>query len=157
MLKELEVTEIEGKEEEFTQLQVQRQSPVNVPAINLAEMKEMPDLENGVVMMLDLASEYWTPLNIGEAKRLVFVRIDDTQVQDINDPSIVLSLPCAFFLEKDATGIKQIRNGSKRLVAALENLTQGTPLLITYKGKIANKNNAFKSDNWSVKPIIIKL
>ncbi|AXE16244.1 hypothetical protein DR864_00430 [Runella rosea] len=142
---------------EFTDLEVSKPAALNVPTVDLTEMTEMPDLDAGNVMLLDLSSEYWSPLNAGEAKRLLFVKIDNTQVQDINDPNLILHLPCAFFLEKDKSGIKQIRNGSKRLVAALENVPAGMPLLITYKGKIQNKNNAFKSDNWSVKPIIIKI
>lgn len=155
MTNEPVATEVEGQEE-ITDL-VHKPAVLNLPTVDLQTMTEMPDLEAGNVMLLDLSSEYWSPLNSGEAKRLLFVKIDHTQVQDINDPNLILNLPCAFFLEKDKTGIKQIRNGSKRLVAALENVPSGMPLLITYKGKIQNKNNAFKSDNWSVKPIMIKL
>ncbi len=130
---------------------------LSIPTVDLMTMKEMPDLDGAQVLPLDLSSEYWTPLNVGEAKRLIFVKIEDTQVQDINDASVVLNLPCAFFLEKSSDGVKQIRNGSKRLIAALENLTPGTPLQITYRGKIGNKTNAFKSDNWSVKPLMLQV
>lgn len=148
---------VTAKVEEFSDVQVSKPASLNVPTVDLTTMSEMPDLDLGNIMPLDLASEYWSPVNAGEAKRLLFVKLELTKVQDVNDPSIILDLPCAFFLEKDATGTKQIRNGSKRLVAALENVPAGMPLLITYKGKIQNKNNAFKSDNWSVKPIIIKI
>ncbi len=135
----------------------QTQAALNVPTIDIMTMKEMPDLETATVLPLDLSSEYWTPLNVGEAKRLIFVKIENQQVQDMTDPSVVLDLPCAFFLEKTADGVKQIRNGSKRLVAAVENVRQGTPLLVNYRGKVANKNNAYKSDNWSVKPLILNV
>lgn len=130
---------------------------LSIPTIDLMSMKEMPNLEEAAVLPLDLSSEYWTPLNAGEAKRLLFVKIEDTQVQDINDASVVLNLPCAFFLEKSSDGVKQIRNGSKRLIAALENLSGGTPLLVTYRGKIRNKTNSFSSDNWSVKPLMLQI
>lgn len=144
--------------QETVELEVQKKTTLNVPTIDLSTLEQMPDLESGSVLPLDLSSEYWTPLNAGEAKRLIFVKIDFTQVQDINDPDVVVSLPCAFFLEKDGvSGVKQIRNGSKRLVAFLENVPAGTPLLITYKGKVPNKRNALKSDNWSIKPIIVKI
>ncbi len=136
---------------------VQTQAVLNVPTIDIMTMLEMPDLETAKVLPLDLSSEYWTPINIGESKRLIFVKIEIQQVQDMNDPSVVLDLPCAFFLEKTADGVKQIRNGSKRLVAAVENVRQGTPLLVNYRGKVLNRNNAYKSDNWSVKPLILNV
>lgn len=155
----MQSTEIVTEIQEVQDVQIERApSPImNVPTVDIMTMKEMPDLDNAEVLQLDLSSEYWTPLNVGEAKRVVFLKVEETMVQDINDPNVIVSLPCAFFLEKDSNGIKQIRNGSRRLVAAVENVPKGMPLLVTYKGKIRNKNNSFSSDNWSVKPIIIKI
>ncbi|MCP1384869.1 hypothetical protein [Runella salmonicolor] len=153
-----ELQTVETQEVQDVQIERAASSPImNVPTVDIMAMKEMPNLENAEVLQLDLSSEYWSPLNAGESKRVLFVKIEETLVQDVNDANVVISLPCAFFLEKDANGVKQVRNGSKRLVAALENVPQGIPLLITYKGKIQNKNNAFKSDNWSVKPIMIRI
>lgn len=148
---------IASEEVQELQAQIRPNGLANLPTVDLMSMKEMPNLSEADVLPLDLSSEYWTPLNAGEAKRLLFVKIEETMVQDINDPSILLNLPCAFFLEQANDGIKQIRNGSRRLVAALENLTQGTPLLVTYRGKIRNKTNSFSSDNWSIKPLILKV
>jgi hypothetical protein len=136
---------------------VQQTSVLNVPVVDVMTMTEMPDLENAQVLPLDLSSEYWTPVNAGESKRLIFIKIENTQVQDITDPSVILDLPCVYFLEKTDEGVKQIRNGSKRLVAAVENVRQGTPLLLQYRGKVRNKNNSFMSDNWSVKPLILNV
>lgn len=148
---------IASEEVQELQAQIRPNGLANLPTVDLMSMKEMPNLSEADVLPLDLSSEYWTPLNAGEAKRLLFVKIEETMVQDINDPSILFNLPCAFFLEQANDGIKQIRNGSRRLVAALENLTQGTPLLVTYRGKIRNKTNSFSSDNWSIKPLILKV
>ena len=143
--------------EQVTQLQPRQTGMPNLPTVDLMDMKEMPNLSEADVLPLDLSSEYWSPLNAGEAKRLLFVKVEETIVQDVNDPSVLVNLPCAFFLEQASDGVKQIRNGSRRLVAALENLAQGTPLLVTYRGKIRNKTNSFSSDNWSVKPLILKI
>lgn len=137
--------------------EVQVRPKLNVPTVDIMAMTDMPNLEDAAVLPLDLSSEYWTPENAGEAKRVIFVKIEETLVQDVNDPLVVIPLPCAFFLEKTKDGAKQIRNGSKRLIAAIENLASGTPLLISYRGKIRNKTNHFHSDNWSVKPLILSI
>lgn len=137
--------------------EVQVRPKVNVPTVDIMTMTDMPNLEDAAVLPLDLSVEYWTPANAREAKRAIFVKIEEVMMQDINAPEIFAPLPCAFFLEKTEDGVKQFRNGSKRLVAALENVSSGTPLLLTYLGKVRNKTNQFHSDNWSVKPLILSI
>ncbi|RIV19749.1 hypothetical protein DYU11_22735 [Fibrisoma montanum] len=136
---------------------------LDVQAFDLTN-NNLPDLESAHEMPLDFMSDYWTPENIGESKRVFFVKIDKSLVRDINDAEVVHELPCAFFLERTPKGeVRQIRNGSKRLVGALEvayeqaMIQRGTPLLITYLGKKSNKTNSFKSDNWSIKPLVINV
>jgi len=117
--------------------------------------KELPDLDNMEAAKFDLMSDYWTPEVKGEFKRVVFTHIDSRMVRGENDE--LIELKCAYFLEQVAKGdYKQISNGSKRLVGAIENaqIQKGTALLITYMGKRSNTTNSFKSDYWSVKPLI---
>lgn len=119
----------------------------------------LPNLQDQFdAIPLDLMADYWTPEKVGEQKRVFFVEIKDRPVLDQNTGEI-LDLECAFFLEQTKDGdIVQTSNGSKRLVGALisNQVQKGTALLITYLGKKKNKNNAYSSDNWSVKPLIIR-
>lgn len=120
----------------------------------------LPDLSTAVEMPLDLMSDYWTPENAGEFKLVFFDRIDVSQVLTQDDTPTMIDLECAYFLEQDGKGeIKSIRNGSKRLVGALlaQQVQRGTALKITYMGKKKNRSNAFKSDSWSIKPLILNI
>lgn len=120
---------------------------------------DLPDLDEADVVPLDLASSYWTPQQPGEFKRVYFDDIKVMQVQDNNDKEVVFDLPCAFFFEKTKGEVKTYCNGSKRLVAIMErnHIERGTPILITYLGKKRNSTNSFMSDDWSVKPLILKI
>jgi hypothetical protein len=104
----------------------------------------------------DLMSDYWSPMDRGETRRVLFDRIQPMGVLDQSTGELV-EMDCAFFFyqEQPQGPIKQIRNGSKRLVGAIQsfNIPRLTPLLIKYLGKIKNKNNANLSDNWSITPL----
>lgn len=117
---------------------------------------KLPDLSKAKVLPLDLMSDYWTPEKEGEKKRLFFQRIDIRDVLD-QETEEVFKLECAFFVEKVNGDIKSVVNGSKRLVGSIEanQIKPGTPLQITYLGKRSNVTNSYKSDNWSIKPLII--
>lgn len=117
----------------------------------------LPDLDKAEVLPLDLMSDYWTPEKEGETKRVFFQRIGIRDVLD-QETEEVFQLECAFFVEKVKGDIKSVVNGSKRLVGSIEanNIQHGTPLQITYLGKRNNSTNAYKSDNWSIKPLIVK-
>lgn len=116
------------------------------------EAKELP---------IDLSSSYWTPETVGESKRGFYQRIEQaTYVNEATEETIIL--PCVILIAQDATGnVTTIRNGSKRLVASIEEavndgrISEGMPLQITYLGDEKNKTNAFKSARWSVKPLIV--
>jgi len=120
----------------------------------------LPDLnnENAQTLPIDLMADYWTPESIGEQKRVFFIEIKNRLVLDQSSGELI-DLECAFFIEQTKENeLIQISNGSKRLVGALSSneIRKGTPLLITYMGKKRNKSNGFSSDNWSVKPLIIR-
>ena len=119
----------------------------------------LPDLADAEEVPFDLMADYWTPENKGEFKKVYFDCIKVRPVRDQEDPEAVIDLPCAFFFEKDANGIRSISNGSKRLVGVIEAyaIPRGTPLLITYLSKKDNNTNDFQSDRWSVKPLILKV
>lgn len=126
---------------------------VRPSALGLQQMEvgAIDMLEDAVEIPVDLMTDYWSPVNKGESKRVLFDCIDVTEVPDPN--GVAIELECAFFYVKENNEVHRIRNGSKRLVGALHNMPRGTALVITYNGKVKNKNNAFLSDSWSIKPL----
>jgi hypothetical protein len=125
-------------------------------------LEELPNLQGAKILPIDLTSEYWTPEKEGETKLCFFQDIKSSSYTD-EQTGETIELPCIIFLEQKETGeLKTFRNGSKRLVASLQSamnsgkIVAGTPLRIEYLGKQKNSTNAFKSDIWSVKPLIIQ-
>jgi len=120
---------------------------------------DLPDLYEATEIPIDLMSDYWTPETTGEAKFVFFDKIGFAKVIDQQSGDII-DLECAFFVEqKENKELRSIRNGSKRLVGACValNLENGTALKITYKGKKKNRTGPNSSDNWSIKPLLIKI
>ena len=122
---------------------------------------EIPELAAAREVPADLTSEYWTPEKEGEY-RLVFYQNVEPSIYVDEASGEEVELSCAILIQqKEDLSLVTIRNGSKRLVAALEDaeisqkIQKGTPLKITFLGKQKNKNNAFLSDRWSVRPLSI--
>ncbi len=66
----------------------------------------------------------------------------------------------AQFAENVDGNLRAVRNGSRRLVGIFESFSAsikpGDAFEITYLGKKKNVSNSYKSDNWSVKRLIVK-
>jgi len=140
-------------------LELRKDANVAFPAYDLT--KEIPDLNKAVVLPADLTSEYWTPELEGEYKNVFYQEVKQSTYTDDNTGESI-ELPCVVMVEQTANGtLKTFRNGSKRLVASIEEavtqgkILQGTPLRIVYLGKKKNDTNAYLSDRWSIKPLII--
>lgn len=124
-------------------------------------MGKLPNLQEAKVIPADLTSEYWTPEKEGEFKLTFFQEIKSSTYTD-EKTGETIELPCVVLLEQKPSGeLKTIRNGSKRLVASLEDalhagkISVGTPIRVEYLGKQKNATNAFQSDRWSVKPLLV--
>lgn len=120
---------------------------------------DLPDLNQAEAAPLELNGEYWTPQKEGETRRMFFNELRAEITTDMASGKDV-ELLVAYFVEV-ADGAKHVvRQASRRLTAVLEarskEIVSGTPLQITYLGKIKNKTNSFMSDAWSIKPLIIK-
>lgn len=122
---------------------------------------QLPNLNEATEINADFTSEYWTPEVIGEEKRCFFQGIENSTYTDEKTGESI-ELPCVILVSQDEKGVlKTIRNGSVRLVSTIGDnvekgiIVKGTPLKIVYNGKKKNKNNAFSSDVWSIKPLII--
>ena len=122
---------------------------------------ELPNLRKAQIIPADLTSEYWTPTENGEFKLVFFQEIKHSTYTD-EKTGETIELPCVVLIEQNEKGdLKTIRNGSKRLVASLDDaakdgkISTGTPLKIEYLGKQKNATNGFQSDRWSVKPLFV--
>lgn len=138
----------------------QEKATHDAPKATVVNLEEgnLPSLEEAREFPVDLMSDYWTPENPGETKRVYFDKIANREVLD-QESGEVVELECAYFLEQTEEGVKTISNGSKRLVGALSNyeIKRGTPLQITYKGKKRNRSNQYMSDNWSIKILTLNV
>ena len=130
-------------------------------------INSLPDLSSATEEPIELGYLYWTPVNIGEFKRGVVIGIENSYYDKVDDKTgevTELELPCCIFAEQkpDGTWIK-ISNGSKRLVAVIEQclktgsiIAGQTPIQIKYCGKKKNSTNGFSSDTFEVKPLLFK-
>lgn len=134
---------------ELTQTQQNTPTPI--------DLETLPDLSKAKESTVDLIPEYWTPETPGETKRLFFAGLANVEDTD-EETGETRTRPTVYFYEKAGGELKLISNASKRLLGAFESgaIQQGQPIVVTYLGKIANKTNAFKSDNWKVKKLIVE-
>lgn len=121
-------------------------------------LANLPDLSSAEAAPVELLGEYWSPTTPGESKRVFFI---DMVVTNSIDPASgeTVELTSVRFLEKQGDAFRTIRNSSKRLVAAFEVFSgdiKGKPFEVRYEGKKRNSTNSFMSDNWSVRPLIVK-
>lgn len=125
-----------------------------------ANPNNLPDLSKSKEAGMDLVSEYWSPQEKGETKRMFYTHtgvgvFPDTETGEEKE------LTCAFFVEVVDGTKKAICNGSKRLVGAISDakkqfgLSAWSPLQVTYLGKKKNATNSYLSDTWSVKPLYV--
>lgn len=118
----------------------------------------LADLSKAVPEPVEMAGDYWSPEKEGETKRLFFAGLGIEQAVNM-DTGETVELPTARFVESKGNDLRVIRNSSRRLVGIFESfaatIKEGDAFEIKYLGKIKNKNNGFKSDNWSVKRLVI--
>ena len=136
----------------------QNQNAVVAEERNLA-FTNLPDLSKAEVAPVELAGEYWSPVDVGEKKRVFFVGITEETVVEM-ETGENRQLTVVKFVENVDGDLRALRNGSRRLVGIFEQFAStikpGDAFEITYLGKKKNQNNSFKSDNWSVKNLIIR-
>lgn len=129
---------------------------------SLAVISGLPNLHEAETSPREMSSTYWTPEKEGEYKVGVVMALKEESYQN-ESTGEVIQLPCMIMLSQEQDGsFNTIRNGSKRLVATIENaiesgelILERTPVRITYSGKSKNKTNSYLSDRWSVKPILL--
>lgn len=114
----------------------------------IIKLETLSDLSEYEPDSVDLVPEYWSPSEQHETRKLYYYKCGVQPVSDFNDETKTVELRCAIFV--DPSGPTTVVNGSKRLVAAVENLTEGTPVQITYLGREKNKTNSNQSDRWKV-------
>ncbi len=120
-------------------------------------LQNAESLDTATVSAVDLVVEYWSPENAGDKRRCFFYGFRNETVMS-PDNGNEIDLLTAVFVRRENGNNVFFKNSSRRLTGVLEslNIAQGTPLEITYLGKKRNKTNAFTSDTWSIRPLIIK-
>ena len=106
-------------------------------------------LKNYKASGLNLSSVYWTPQQLDESKRLVY--IDIKTVEHVNEETGETKvLPTVIFADPETKEV--IHQASSRLVGIFqrEQPEPGTPFEILYKGKVKNQTNSYQSDSWAV-------
>lgn len=128
--------------------------------MELIKLTEIPDLQSDYEPdSVDLSTEYWTPEEEGEQRRMIFWGIGPRSVADHNDSESEVMLECALFVSPATDGGHcTVANGSKRLVAIFKSceIARGTPVQVTYAGKKKNRTNSNMSDQWSVQTLARK-
>tara|TARA_R110002051_G_scaffold224048_1_gene287253 strand:+ start:7854 stop:8276 length:423 start_codon:yes stop_codon:yes gene_type:complete len=130
---------------------------------SLVAINSMPNLHEKETSPIEFSNVYWTPEKEGEFKLGVVVDIRMETFPDAQNPEKDKDLLCIVMLcQNEDLTITSMSNGSKKLVATIQDamekgsiIIEKTPLRITYLGKKKNKTNAYNSDNWSVKPILL--
>jgi len=113
------------------------------------DIAQITDLSTYKTVGLNLSATYWSPANVGDTKRLLFMDIKSIQHPN-EETAEAKELPTAVFVDPSTKEV--IHQGSARLVAIFqrENTKPLTPVQITYRGKVKNSTNQFSSDAWEV-------
>ncbi len=114
-----------------------------------SDISQITDLSTYKTAGLNLSATYWSPANVGDTKRLLFMEIKSIQHPN-EETAEAKELPTAVFVDPYTKEV--IHQGSARLVAIFqrENTKPLTPVQITYRGKVKNSTNQFSSDAWEV-------
>lgn len=126
--------------------------------VDLASLKETPNLEDYAIANLELASEYFKGKNLaeGETVRILFVKLENQSLPSKADKTIMEDVPTVFFYAKNKQGdFTLFQNSSKKFVNSISNFgaLPGMGFAVTYLGKIEYKNGN-EGDNWSIKPML---
>lgn len=164
---EEEGANLPAKQEHGTQIAKASDTKQLFQPVNMnVDPSQLPDLSLAKTLPFDLMSDYWTPEKEGEFLNVFFSHIENADYPN-KDTGEVKTLPTAFFIEqrKTAEGIDLVMrcNASARLVGRLQShqgngtISHGSPLRITYLGKVKNSTNAYYSADWSVKPMVVDI
>lgn len=113
------------------------------------DIAQITDLSTYKPIGLNLSATYWSPANVGDTKRLLFMEIKSIQHPNEETAEAKEQLTAVFV---DPSTKEVIHQKSAILVGIMqrENPKPLTPFQITYRGKVKNSTNQFSSDAWEV-------
>jgi hypothetical protein len=126
---------------------------IDISGGNIAEIEKQ--LEASEAAPFELTDGYWTPEKLGESKKVLLKEIKSMKFLAQTGEEVELETACLVEI-KDGVA-KNITNAGWRLVKSLKNFNPGSAFLITYLGKRKNSQNQNMSDDWSIKPLMIKM
>lgn len=130
--------------------------------VNPLNQTQVAAAATGKVLKFDMSANYWTPLQIGERKRLIFQETNIEPAPDFNDPAKMVDLRVAKFVEvyvDEKTGeIRQqmVRTAATKILSFIDsfNLPKHACLEIEYKGKMKSKKAARMYDDFAFYPVM---
>ena len=118
----------------------------------------------GLALNFDISANYWTPMQIGEKKRLIYQETATEQAPDFNDPTKLVELRVAKFVEvyinQDGEICQQmIRTAATKILSFIDSfdLPKHACLEIVYKGKMKSKKAARMYDDFAFYPVVINV
>jgi len=122
----------------------------------------LPDLNHGILIPVNMVDEYWKNEEEGETRRMFFDRIETIKLPPYDDPTcddLEKFEDVAFckFIERNEDGsTTTVSSAATRLVSFFNDPPR--PRLsaweITYVGKIKNSSNNFFSSKFSIMPLL---
>jgi len=121
-------------------------------------------LGSAEVVPLPISTEYWSPENTGDMKRVYVAGI---QPADIVDPQTgeAKNLEAVYLLEVTEEGkVNKLLSASRVLVGNIADAirrnqivpgTSLTPVQITYLGQTKNRSNSKMSKRWEILPLVV--
>jgi len=124
---------------------------------------QLQQIANAESLDFDMKGETWSPLNVGERKRLVYQQLVKGELvanKFGNSPEELVPVDCAYFVElyheNNAFKQRMVRSFATVVVSFLERnrVPKHAVLDIEYKGK--KKGNTFMFDDFKFIPVPVK-
>lgn len=140
-----------------------RFTEAQIASSQLVNATSLPDLASQKQHFVPLSTEYWTPAQEGETKRVFVAGIDMHEVADLETGEIKM-LECVMLLEHQGDVLMRFISASKVLVGNIRDaITRGeiipmstlTPVSIKFMGQKKNKSNAKLSNRWQILPLVV--
>lgn len=115
--------------------------------INPLDESQVLAAVSGKALKMDMSEQYWTPLNPGETKRLIFQELRTESMPDFKDKDVLVDLQVAVFVEvcrDPKTGNitqQMVKTASTKIVnfVTSKNLPRHACMEVEYKGKAKAK------------------
>lgn len=129
------------------QNQIAKSGEFTFAEINPLDESQVLAAVSGKALKMDMSETYWTPLAIGETKRLIFQELRTETMPDFKEKDVLVDLTVAVFVEvcrDQKTGQitqQMVKTASTKIVnfVTSKNLPRHACMEVEYKGKAKSK------------------